>query len=103
MSHELRTPLNAILGFSKMLAREKNVTIEEQEKLAIINRSGQHLLSMINDILDISKIEAGRVDLVEHPFYLNALIEEISVMIQSRATERPSLWWWKPNPYNFHT
>ncbi len=88
MSHELRTPLNAILGFSKMLAREKNVTIEEQEKLAIINRSGQHLLSMINDILDLSKIEAGRVDLVEHPFYLNALIEEISVMIQSRATEK---------------
>lgn len=88
MSHELRTPLNAILGFSKMLAREKNVTIEEQEKLAIINRSGQHLLSMINDILDLSKIEAGRVDLVEHPFYLNALIEEISLMIQSRATEK---------------
>ena len=61
MSHELRTPLNAILGFSEILARGKNATADQQEKLSIINRSGQHLLSMINDVLDLSKIEAGRV------------------------------------------
>ena len=88
MSHELRTPLNAILGFSGMLAREENVTANQQEKLTIINRSGQHLLSMINDVLDLSKIEAGGVELQEHPFDLVALIKEISVMIQSRATEK---------------
>ena len=88
MSHELRTPLNAILGFSGMLAGEQNATADQQEKLAIINRSGQHLLSMINDVLDLSKIEAERIELQENPFDLVALIKEISVMIQSRATEK---------------
>ena len=88
MSHELRTPLNAILGFSGMLAREKNATSDQQQKLSIINRSGQHLLSMINDVLVLSKIEAGSMELQEHPFDLVALIKEISVMIQSRATEK---------------
>ena len=61
MSHELRTPLNAILGFSGMLGRAQNATADQKEKLNIINRSGQHLLSMINDVLDLSRIEAGRV------------------------------------------
>ena len=88
MSHELRTPLNAILGFSRMLAREQNTTAKQHEKLNIINRSGQHLLSMINDVLDLSKIEAGRVELQEDPFDLVALIKEISAMNQSRATEK---------------
>lgn len=88
MSHELRTPLNAILGFSRMLAREQKTTADEQHKLAIINRSGLHLLSMINDVLDLSKIEAEKIKLQEHPFDLVALIKEISVMIQSRATEK---------------
>ncbi|CAB5167086.1 hypothetical protein D3OALGB2SA_5839 [Olavius algarvensis associated proteobacterium Delta 3] len=85
MSHELRTPLNAILGFSGMLTREENATHDQQEKLSIINRSGQHLLAMINDVLDLSKIEAGSVELDERPFDLAALIEEIGTMIQSRA------------------
>ena len=88
MSHELRTPLNAILGFSRMLAQKTNTIADEKEKLSIINRSGQHLLSMINDVLDLSKIEAGSVELQENPFDLIALIKEISVMIQSRATEK---------------
>jgi signal transduction histidine kinase/ABC-type amino acid transport substrate-binding protein/DNA-binding response OmpR family regulator len=88
MSHELRTPLNAILGFSGLLAREQNATPDQQEKLSIINRSSQHLLSMINDVLDLSKIEAERIELQEQPFDLVALIKEVSVMIQSRATEK---------------
>jgi len=88
MSHELRTPLNAILGFSRLLAREENTTPDQQEKLTIINRSGEHLLSMINDVLDLSKIEVGRIELQEDPFDLVALIKEISVMIQLRATEK---------------
>jgi signal transduction histidine kinase/CheY-like chemotaxis protein len=88
MSHELRTPLNAILGFSTMLVREQKTTGNQQNKLTIINRSGQHLLSMINDILDLSKIEAGRIELQENPFDLVALVKEISVMIQSRAVEK---------------
>jgi len=88
MSHELRTPLNAILGFSGMLTREQKVTADQQEKFTIINRSGQHLLSMINDVLDLSKIESGKIELKEHPFDLVALIKEISGMIKSRALEK---------------
>ncbi len=88
MSHELRTPLNAILGFSGLLARGENIAPDQQEKLTIINRSGQHLLSMINDVLDLSKIEAERIELQETPFDLVALIKEISVMIQSRANAK---------------
>ena len=88
MSHELRTPLNAILGFSQMLTRGASATAGEKEKLSIINRSGLHLLSMINDVLDLSKIEVGSVELQENPFDLVALIKEISLMIQSRATEK---------------
>lgn len=88
MSHELRTPLNAILGFSSMLGRDSGATPAQKEKLAVINRSGENLLSMINDILDLSKIEAGRIELEENPFDLIALLKEISVMIQSRAGEK---------------
>jgi CheY-like chemotaxis protein len=88
MSHELRTPLNAILGFSRMLAQKSNATADEREKLSIINRNGQHLLSMINDVLDLSKIEAGRIELQEDLFDLVALVKEISMMIQSPASEK---------------
>jgi two-component system sensor histidine kinase EvgS len=88
MSHELRTPLNAILGFSKLLAQNPKVPADETEKLSIINRSGQHLLSMINDVLDLTKIETGRIDLKEYPFELSALMKEMSVMVESRATEK---------------
>jgi signal transduction histidine kinase/CheY-like chemotaxis protein len=88
MSHELRTPLNAILGFSRLLSREENTTASQQEKLSIINHSGYHLLSMINDVLDISKIEAGRVEIQEDTFNLAALIKEISAMIRSQAEEK---------------
>ncbi len=88
MSHELRTPLNAILGFSSMLGNDAAATPSQKEKLAIINRSGDHLLSMINDILDLSKIEAGRIELLEDNFDLMALLQEIGAMIQSRAGEK---------------
>jgi signal transduction histidine kinase len=88
MSHELRTPLNAILGFSSLLGHDAAATPAQKEKLAVINRSGEHLLTMINDILDLSKIEAGRIEIEENPFDLVALLEEISVMIQSRAAEK---------------
>ena len=88
MSHELRTPLNAILGFSGLLTRGGNIAPDQQEKLSIITRSGQHLLSMINDVLDLSKIEAERIELQKTPFDLVALIKEIGAMIQSRANAK---------------
>lgn len=87
MSHELRTPLNAILGFSQMLAGSDDTTAEQQEKLAIINRSGEHLLAMINDVLDLSKIEAGRLELEPVAFNLPVMLQDIGHMFEVRAGE----------------
>ncbi len=88
MSHELRTPLNAILGFSSILGRDSAVTPDQKKKLSVINSSGEHLLSMINDILDLSKIEAGRIKLEDNPFDLLTLLKEIGAIIKSRAEEK---------------
>lgn len=85
MSHELRTPLNAILGFSEMLGQDHQATADQQEKLAIINRSGAHLLSMINDVLDLSKIEAGRVELEPLAFDLPLMLQDVGRMFELRA------------------
>ena len=87
MSHELRTPLNAILGFSGMMARDQQATVGQKETLAIINRSGEHLLSMINDVLDLSKIEAGREELEPEAFDLSEMLEDVGNMFKLRATE----------------
>ena len=88
MSHELRTPLNAILGFSQLMSLDNTATAKQKETLAIINRSGAHLLSMINDVLDISKIEAGRLELDIQAFDLVKLLQDISEMINVRATAK---------------
>jgi CheY-like chemotaxis protein len=88
MSHELRTPLNAILGFSQLMDDDPNLTAEQQENLAIINRSGEHLLSLINDVLETSKIEAGQVTLQETVFDLYGLLDSLEEMFRLRAEER---------------
>jgi signal transduction histidine kinase len=64
MSHELRTPLNAILGFANLLKKSQNINEQEKKNLEVINRSGNHLLNIINEILELSKIEAGKIELV---------------------------------------
>ncbi len=87
MSHELRTPLNAILGFSRMLVSDTATTEGQREKLAVINRSGEHLLSMINDVLDLSKIEAGHVGLKFQKIHLKELFDEIAKMFEIRAAD----------------
>src|SRR6185369_4402594 len=68
MSHELRTPLNAVLGYAQVMARDRGRSPSDREALAAILRSGEHLLGLINDVLSISKIEAGKVELTEAPF-----------------------------------
>ena len=88
MSHELRTPLNAILGFSELMSHDETATGAQKETLAIINRSGAHLLSMINNVLDISKIEAGRLELDSKPFDLIKLLQDIGEMIGARAASK---------------
>lgn len=88
MSHELRTPLNAILGFSELMSADEDLTPKQKETLGIINRSGSHLLSMINDVLDISKIEAGRIEVDNQPYDLIKLLQDIGEMISVRAVNK---------------
>ena len=85
MSHELRTPLNAILGFTQVLNRDRSLSDEQQEHLGIIMRSGEHLLELINDILEMSKIEAGRTTLNETSFDLFRLLDNLQEMLQIKA------------------
>jgi len=85
MSHELRTPLNAILGFSEMIARDHAAPASIQEKVTVINRSGEHLLAMINDVLDLSKIEAGGVELEPEAFDFPQMLQDIGRMFELRA------------------
>ncbi|GAB6041880.1 PAS domain S-box protein [Endothiovibrio diazotrophicus] len=88
MSHELRTPLNAILGFSNLMRREAGVTPAQAENLDIINRSGEHLLQLINDVLEIAKIESGRLQLEIAPFDLGALVREVIDLMRLRAEQK---------------
>jgi PAS domain S-box-containing protein len=85
MSHELRTPLNAILGFTGLMARDESLSESARKNLAIVNRSGEHLLSMINDVLDLSKIEAGKMELKEVVFDLPGMVEDVAGLIRFRA------------------
>ena len=85
MSHELRTPLNAILGFSQLMNRDPSLTSEQQNSLNIINSSGEHLLTLINSILDLSKIEAGRMILNENSFDLHYLLDTLEKMLHLKA------------------
>ncbi|MBN2004676.1 MAG: PAS domain-containing protein [Anaerolineae bacterium] len=88
MSHELRTPLNAILGFTQLMARDQHVTPTQRESLETISRSGQHLLTLINDVLEMSKIEAGRTTLYEENFDLYRMCEALEDMFHLRATQK---------------
>ncbi|WP_228056883.1 ATP-binding protein [Tychonema sp. LEGE 07203] len=85
MSHELRTPLNAIIGFAHLLVNSKKTAPEQQSSLDIINRSGEHLLKLINDILSLSKIEAGQITLEETAVDLYSLLSDIERMFQLKA------------------
>ncbi len=88
MSHELRTPLNAILGFSDILRRGSSLSEGQKEHLSIIHKSGSHLLGLINDILDIAKIEAGQVRLENAPFDFSGMILDVTDMLRLRAEEK---------------
>ncbi|AFZ58751.1 response regulator [Anabaena cylindrica FACHB-243] len=88
MSHELRTPLNAILGFTQILTRNSSLSEEDRENLEIISRSGEHLLALINDVLEMSKIEAGQLTLNESYFDLHRLIYSIQEMFALKAADK---------------
>ena len=88
MSHELRTPLNAILGFSTLMQRDPLLTGEQRENLQTIGRSGEHLLSLINDVLQMSKIEAGRTTLYSESFDLHRLLQNTEQMFRLQAEKK---------------
>ncbi len=88
MSHELRTPLNAVLGFSELMARDPQVSQKQSENLKIIKRSGEHLLALINDVLDMSKIEAGRTELELESIDLHLLLQDLGDMFRLRTNDK---------------
>ncbi|WP_017715176.1 response regulator [Kamptonema formosum] len=88
MSHELRTPLNAILGFSQIMSRDSSISAENQKNLEIINRAGEHLLCLIDDILEVSKIEAGRTTFNESSFDLLQLLDSLEKMLHLKAASK---------------
>lgn len=88
MSHELRTPLNAVLGFTQMLDADPNLNGQQREYLNIILRSGEHLLKLINDVLEMSKIDAGRVTLEETEFDLYRLLTSLIETLQLKAAAK---------------
>jgi signal transduction histidine kinase len=88
MSHELRTPLNAILGFAQLVGRSPHISSDDQENLNIILQSGEHLLTLINQVLDLSKIEAGRIALDEKAFNLHHLLNNLKEMFRLHAEQK---------------
>ena len=88
MSHELRTPLNAILGFSTIIQKDETLPESQRRNVEIINSSGEHLLSLINDVLDMAKIDAGRAHIEELPFDLGSMIRDVTDMMSIRAEDK---------------
>ncbi|MGK0247936.1 MAG: signal transduction histidine kinase/CheY-like chemotaxis protein [Oleispira sp.] len=88
MSHEIRTPMNAILGFSELMQQNTNLTGDDKKTLTIINTAGNNLLLLINNILDISKIEAGHTNLINNDFDLKALLSEIEQTFKGLADKK---------------
>ena len=88
MSHELRTPLNVILGFAQVMYRDAAATSEQQEILRIINQSGEHLLELINDVLEVTKIEAGKTSLKLENFDLHHFLDSLEEMLGFKAEQQ---------------
>ena len=85
MSHELRTPLNAILGFTNILLKEQEYTQKQKENLEIIHKSGTHLLNIIGEILEVAKLQAGKIEISNHPFDFHGFLENILFIFTSRS------------------
>ncbi|MBI3479594.1 MAG: PAS domain S-box protein [Nitrosomonadales bacterium] len=88
MSHELRTPLNAVLGFSQLLEINANLDAEQRDSVHEIIKAGRHLLELVNEVLDLAKIEAGRIDLSLEPVALAGLVDECCNLVKPLAEQR---------------
>lgn len=85
MSHELRTPLNAIMGYTQILLRDETVTDAQRPQLEALRKNGEHLLALINDVLDVGKLESGKIQLEEIPFHLPSLLLQLFDSTMSKA------------------
>ena len=88
MSHEIRTPMNAILGFSQMLLRDAQLSAQQRQQLTTITRSGEHLMEIINDILEMARIESGRVTLHPTTFDLRQMLDDLERRFSQRAQSK---------------
>ncbi len=88
MSHELRTPLNGVIGYAQVLQRSPRISGQDRERIRIVQTSGEHLLRMINEVLDLSKIEAGKLELHIAPFHLPQLLRDVAANLTPRAQEK---------------
>jgi len=88
MSHELRTPLNGILGYAQILKRDPLTTPKQRHGLNVIEQSGHHLLALINDVLDLAKVEAGKTDLYQTDFYMPSLLIGVGEIIKIQAERK---------------
>ncbi len=98
MSHELRTPLNGILGYAQVLSRSQTWGDKERQGIDTIYQCGSHLLTLINDILDLAKIEARQLDLQPHPLHLPSFLQEVVEMICIRAEQKGIEFVYRPDP-----
>ena len=96
MSHELRTPLNAILGYTQIFKLDHTLTSEHQEGIDIIHRNGEYLLTLITDILDLSKIEAGRLEMCPNVFCLTEFLKGLANIFTMRAKDRKITFIYEP-------
>ena len=88
MSHELRTPLNGILGYAQILQRDRDTTPKQLDRLQIVEQCGFHLLTLINDVLDLSKIEAGKLELHLRDFHLDTFLKGVSDICRIKAEQK---------------
>ncbi|MCS7084478.1 MAG: response regulator [Bacteroidia bacterium] len=92
MSHELRTPLNGILGYTQLLMRDAGLPAKYRDKISVMNTSGEHLLHLINSVLDLSKIEAGQMELHSEAFDLRRMLDDVYAMFKLRAQTKNLVW-----------
>ena len=98
MSHELRTPLNGILGFTQILAQDSTLSFDQDEGLDVIKRSGEHLLRLIEDLLDISKIETGKIEIFSFELYLPSLLQEVVAVVRLQAERKGLSFYFESDP-----
>jgi len=88
MSHEIRTPMNAVLGFSQLLERDRSLSDDARSKVSVIQKSGAHLLGIINDVLEMSRIESGKLELRTVSIDLHDLLNDMAMLFRQRAREK---------------